>query len=360
MDSIRNEQNFFRNLKTGLKKTENKTREYFSASGADIYTRFVRRMFLALIAAGIVAGLTILLVIMIAGIASPRVKVSSVKGLDMVLASELLQEKGLNVEIQGTFDSNSVKYSVLDQYPKPGVTVRKGRTVTLLISKGRDVYTVPDLSGKNLGDAEQILRHLNISYEMTVIQSRDYPTNVVISQNIAPNTEVERAVPLKLVVNSDVSAGQFKVGDYVRQRLDVVLKPILSSGVRPVIMKSVTRNPDEDGVVISQNFNPGTIVPSDSDIQLFVGVYGEDDRETSMYNFGYFNYTLSSVDAAGDETASYDVRLVLQDERNEPTEIYANTTARMGELIVAPFKYYGKAVIRLVINNAIVKEVTYE
>lgn len=360
----------YQNFRVFVLKAESKARDYFSAKGADIYTRFVRRMFFILIAAGLVAVLVSLFVLLVASIAKPLTKVPSVKMLNVVDASIEVQDKGLNVEIDSKFDNNIEKYTVIEQYPRPGITVRRGRTVTLLVSMGRDVYKTPNVVGMTRDEAEKILNELNVNYEMTVVQNQDYAVNTVISQDIPPNKEVERAVKMKILVNSDVNRGEFRVSDFTRQGADLVVKSLLANGVQPVLEKITTKNPDEDGMILSQGTASGTVIPKNSQIRLQVGVYGDDDLEREKYNYYVFSYYLASVvsmssnDAAnlGDPSVTNRdaaVRILLSDEKDQQQEIY-NKNVLSGEQISLTFKAYGKAKLSLFVNNALMKEMEYE
>lgn len=360
----------YQNFKVFILKAENKARDYFSAKGSDIYTRFVRRMFFILIAAGLVAAAVSMVVLLIASIAKPLTKVPAVKALNVVDASIEIQDKGLAVEIDSKFDNVIEKYTVIEQYPRPGITVRKGRTVTLLVSMGRDVYTTPNVTGMNRDEAEKVLNQMNVNYEMTVVQNPDYPVNTVISQDIPPNKEVERSVKLKILVNSDVNRGEYRVGDFTRQGADLVVKTLLANSIQPILEKVTTKNPDEDGIILSQSTASGAVIPKNTQIKLQVGVYGEDDLEREKYNYFVFSYYLATLDTAvsNETTAEGDpglatkeaaVRILLSDEKDQQQEIY-NKNALFGEQIAVTFKAYGKAKISLFINNNFVKETDYE
>lgn len=354
----------YQNFKIFILKAEDKARDYFSAKGSDIYTRFVRRMFFILIAAGLVAAAVSLIVLLIASIAKPLTKVPAVKSLNVVDASIEIQDKGLAVEIDSKFDNQIEKYTVIEQYPRPGITVRRGRTVTLLVSMGRDVYRTPNVVGLVREEAEKILNQMNVNYEMTVVQNSDYAVNTVISQDIPPNKEVERSVKMKILINSDVNRGEYRVGDFNRQGVDLVVKTLLANSIQPILEKVTTKNPDEDGIVLSQSTASGTVIPKNTQLTLQVGVYGEDDLERDKFNYFVFSYYLATLDTAtnadtGQVNQEAAVRILLSDEKDQQQEIY-NKNALFGEQIAVTFKAYGKAKVSLFINNNFVKETDYE
>lgn len=358
---------FFINLKITILKFEHKAREYFSAKGADIYTRFVRRMFFVIILAFVAAALAAGIVLMVSSIAKPLTKIPSVKGMNIVDASLLIQEKGLQVEIDSKFDQNTDKFTVIDQFPKKGITVRRGRVVTILVSMGKDVYTVPKLVGLQRQEAEQLLFKMNINYEISVIQTPDFAVNTVVGQDIPPDTEVERSVKLKILVNSDVSRGETRIADYSRQNIDMVVKTLAANSIQPILEKIIAKNPDEDGLVLSQSVAAGTVVQKNSDILLSVGVYGENEDEKNKFKYYIFTYFLESTNTVSSNekapTNAVDnqanVRVTLVDEKNEEQEIY-NKSVNYGEYVITTFKAYGKVKLNLIINNSFIKEAYYE
>jgi beta-lactam-binding protein with PASTA domain len=360
----------FQTLKITIFKFEKKTRDYFSAKGADIYTRFVRRMFFVFILACLTAVIVAIIVLFISSIAGPIVKVPSVTGLNVINASIALQEKGLSVEIDSKFDTNTPKFTVIEQLPQQGLAVRKGRTVILLVSMGKDVYIVPSLTGLKREEAEQILTKLNISYDITVIQSHDYPVDTVISQDIQPNHEVDRSVKMKLLVNSDIAEGQFRVADYSRQSLELVAKTLIANSIQPVIQEEPVQNPDEDGLIISQNILSNSIIPRNSEIHLQVGVFEDDAVKRQKTRFRIFSFKLENMSTiSSNETgpsqddslnkSQANVKIMLTDEANDEKEIY-NQTQNYGNNIILCFKTLGKAKLTLIVDNNFVKEIPYE
>ncbi|MEJ5285131.1 MAG: PASTA domain-containing protein [Brevinematia bacterium] len=350
---------FFHNLKIWIIKFEKKSKDYFSAEGADIYTRLVRRIFLSFVLAGVIAGFVIIIILLIARISYPITKVPDVREKDIVSAITELQKRGLNVIIEPTFNTNYAKFTVISQFPFKGLTVRKGRSVTLVVSLGRDVYTVPNLVGLSKKEAEDILTKENIPFMMTLVKDGNYPLDKVISQEPSPGLEVERTYKMKLLVNSDVEEGKFKVENYINQPIEVVLRALIQNSIYPVLEKKVATSPDEDGKVLEQDIPAGAILPINSEIRLLVGVYGESEEEIRSASYRYFYYNLSSL--GGEQIASpeLDVKILISDEKSTSREIYSRKFTDKAQILTV-FKSYGPTKLVLIVNNSVVKEVSYE
>ncbi len=138
------------------------------------------------------------------GNAPVLVQVPSVKGLSEHEARRKLAAHGLMV--------GSINYvphtdafpegTVVEQKPDSGTTVKKGTAVALFINRGRELTTVPDVTGMKLEDAERRLRkfHLTIG-ELERRYDDSVPEGRVIKQGIEPETRVETGAAVDLVVS---------------------------------------------------------------------------------------------------------------------------------------------------------------
>ncbi len=350
---------FLKNLKIWIIKFEKKSKDYFSAEGADIYTRLVRRMFFAFVLAGIIAFIVIIFVLLISAISFPVTKVPDVREKDIVSAIVEIQKRGLNVIVEPTFNTNYAKYTVISQFPFQGLTVRKGRSVTIVVSLGKDVYIVPNVVGLSRKEAEDLLVKQNIPFTMTLVKDPNYPLDKVISQEPSPNIEVERSYKMKLLVNSDVSEGQYKVENFINQPIELALRTLINSSIYPVIEKKVASSIDEDGKVLEQDIPAGAIIPVNSEIRLLVGVYGENEDEIRNANYRYFYYNLSSLGSEQAGSPELDVKILISDERNTSREIYSRKFTDKAQILTV-FKSYGATKLILIVNNSVIKEVSYE
>lgn len=350
-------------IKAGMSKTKHKFRNYFSAKGADIYTRFLRRIKVFTVVSLLVGGVIVLIVLTIARIGSPVTKVPSVSGLDIVQASIELEKQGLIVGIDGKFSEQQKKFIVLSQYPKQGLTVRKGRTVRLLVSMGKDIYVVPNLVGMHREQAEELLRDKNIPFEITILNTDSAQTNAVISQDIKPGKEVDRSQKLKILVNSDIRRNEFRVENYVNRPADYAVRTLFENGIVPHLKKTLVDEQEKDGMILAQSVEQSTIIKKNSGIDLDVGVYGEDDVEKTKFDYHIFKYYIYKKSTDGDEadTSSMkeaEVKITIQDELGEEQEIM-NKTMKYGKMVIVTFKSFGRTRLYLIINNNFVKEVSY-
>jgi len=94
---------------------------------------------------------------------------------------------------------------IISQNPIPGIKVKKGRKISVAISKGPEKVFVPDLSGLSF---EQANRNLKSTYldvgEVTYVYDEQYEKDVVISNIPTPNTTVSRNTLINLIVSKGI------------------------------------------------------------------------------------------------------------------------------------------------------------
>lgn len=348
------------------KAGEKTVKKIRSDKSTDLYTRFVRKTFLVLVLAILFAAIVIFIFFKIWSKGDDLTKVPSVIDMDIIEAAMYLEEAGLVLEVDTKFDDEVERFTVSDQYPKQGVTVREGRSVLLIVSMGRDIYEVPDIEGMDWNEAEILLSDLNIPYEETIIQSSSFVTNTVISIDKEPGEEIDRSEKLQIVVNSDLKWNEFRVDDYASKSVDYVVEALYDDGVIPVLVMQGTENEDEDGVILAQEPAAEEVVAKNSDITLTVGVYGEDDleRENTAYHvFRYYvpaksTFTAGMTESEIEEIASAHVVVQVTDGLGEESEVYA-AYVDYGQTITVVFKSYGYTTLDLVVNDEFIKRTTY-
>ena len=88
------------------------------------------------------------------GVALPRVV-----GRDIVRGLEMLSERGIPLEVSGWVFSDEVPQNhIVSQLPAGGGRIRRGRTVSLVISRGARDVAVPAVVGEDLSRAETLVR----------------------------------------------------------------------------------------------------------------------------------------------------------------------------------------------------------
>ena len=129
-----------------------------------------------------------------------RVSVPSVVGSTEEEAKSRLTGAGLTVIVERRADDTEAG-RVLSQDPAGGTEVDSGSEVTIVVSSGKEKVKVPDLRGKDRAAIEQLLSGQGLSVTFTEEYSDTVTRGMCISQNIAPNTEVDEGTAITCVLS---------------------------------------------------------------------------------------------------------------------------------------------------------------
>lgn len=134
------------------------------------------------------------------------VKVSDVTNMSEKQARiELVNEQGLEVKVEYETSEEIVEDYVIRTEPKAGEEIAVGETVTVYLSKGKEVKNtkVPNLYGMTQAQAVRELENSELIVGEIEEVENSRPKGTVVSQSIAKDTEVEE----KTSVDIQISAG---------------------------------------------------------------------------------------------------------------------------------------------------------
>lgn len=120
---------------------------------------------------------------------SKTVTVPELRGKSMVEAGSILRKQGLYIRLEGEdFDANVPQGSIMWQHIPAGSTVKEGREIGVIISKGPRIRYVPDVVGQPLETAIEMLQEKGIRITKTIYVSHSsIPANTVIAQRPEPH-----------------------------------------------------------------------------------------------------------------------------------------------------------------------------
>jgi len=130
--------------------------------------------------------------------------VPDVRGESLTRAQEILEDRGFAVAFGPEVFSDRYAVNTIAAQDPPGTTrLERGDTVTLRVSKGVEMVTVPDVVGRSQNDAEGRIERAGLEVgEVTFASSSDVQAGTVISQNPSADTQVPKTREVDLVVSS--------------------------------------------------------------------------------------------------------------------------------------------------------------
>lgn len=115
-------------------------------------------------------------------------------------AQSLLTSMKLSFSLNYEFSDTIEKDCVISQYPAANTEVAEGTSITLTISKGKNLPKVPSVTGLSVDAAQQQLTGMSFGVSIVETETSDYTPGTVISQNPQANSEVAPGTTITLMV----------------------------------------------------------------------------------------------------------------------------------------------------------------
>lgn len=202
------------------------------------------------------------------GYSSGDIAVPDVKGKTLVEAETILKDNNLDFTLKEEFDAKVPTGTVIKQSPGAGSHVKAGRKIQLTVSKGAEPGVVPDLKGKNLAEATEMLHAAKLAVGKVTVQYKEGAAQgAVLSQDIEAGKKVAAGTKVDLVVN--ISKGQSVVPDLKGLTLSDARERLSSMGL---MVGSVTTKEDSapKGTVIGAEPEFGKVLSEGSVVTLIV------------------------------------------------------------------------------------------
>jgi serine/threonine-protein kinase len=200
----------------------------------------------------------------------PQVTVPDVTGDAVEDAVQRLADAKLRAKIVHV-DSDKPEGTVLDQSPTDGASIDQGSTVKLSVSKGPQPIAVPNVVGHTFATANSELQAAGFAVARHNVES-DQPAETVVSVNPSPGTYQPKGTTITVNVSKGPTTST--VPDVTSQDQASAVSQLRASGFRVHIVNQTTMNPDEDGIVLSQDPLGGTRAPQGTTITISVGKLG--------------------------------------------------------------------------------------
>ena len=207
------------------------------------------------------------------------VTVPEVKGKQLALARQILEDNKLRVNVAETYDANVPAGQVVSQDPDVGKTVKSDRLVTIYVSKGGESIDMPDLAGFTKSAAIERLQKLGLnlgsvyekdsSSEPGTVLSHDPTTGTKINRGQVVDLIVSRGEPERKVEEVKVTREYTHVPNVKNASLEVAESGIEGRGLR---VGSVTsqESTQAEGTVISQYPAPDVEVEVGATVDLVI------------------------------------------------------------------------------------------
>ncbi|MBL6537564.1 Stk1 family PASTA domain-containing Ser/Thr kinase [Streptococcus suis] len=135
------------------------------------------------------------------------INIPDLVGKDAETAQAELENLGFEVVLKEDYSDTVSAGKVIKTSPNANTSHQKGTTVTVIVSKGVEPVDVPDVTGKSLSEATQLLKSVGLIVGTTTEEFSDQvESGYVISSNPVATTTLEKGTAVNLVVSKGQAA----------------------------------------------------------------------------------------------------------------------------------------------------------
>jgi len=172
------------------------------------------------------------------------VNVPDVRGRDLATAITALQKDGLEIKVDRQEYHPSVPVNaVIAQTPLPGSSVKRGRSVMVVVSMGSVEVNVPEMKGVMLRRAQMLIKQAGLALGEVCRAPSDQPSDYVVTQFPAGEAVTQKDGKVDILVSDGPSDLRFVTPDLTGKtsaEAEAALKPF-----------AVTLSPTGNGKVIT-------------------------------------------------------------------------------------------------------------
>jgi beta-lactam-binding protein with PASTA domain len=197
-----------------------------------------------------------------------QLEVPDVIGRESATASQILQNRGFEVDVVPVVNPDVERDHVATQDPDPGTTAPEGSVVSITVSTGPGEAPVPTVEGLPRREAEALLREAGFESEIERAFSADVRRGRVIEASPPAGTSLERGSTVTLTVSRGVE--QVAVPDVTGESEANARSEIEGAGLRVGEITGEVSEEAEPGTVVDQDPAGGTEVDEGSAVDLVV------------------------------------------------------------------------------------------
>jgi eukaryotic-like serine/threonine-protein kinase len=186
---------------------------------------------------------------------SEVVSVPDLIGKTVTQARADLTKKDLSLALKGSESSDRIERGLISrQEPAAGSRIRTTTPVLVLTSSGSGVVTVPDLAGKPLDEALNLLQAAGLTRgRLTQVHTSRLPAGRLLAQKPGPDAVVDRGFPVGLLLSQGELDDRYVMPDVIGRRADAVIDRLNAWGFKVADIRYVYYPEAVAGLIVKQD-----------------------------------------------------------------------------------------------------------
>jgi beta-lactam-binding protein with PASTA domain len=275
-------------------------------------------------------------------------KVPSLTGKNIAAALEEVTSLGLNLKIESQeFHRNFSPHTIISQKPEAGKVIKSGRTIRVILSKGTQMVTIPDVCGEPWLRAQTILQENDLKVgHLTKIYHQRVEKNVVICQDPPAHDQAEQGGIVNLLISEGREPKYYFMPEIAGRSLDEANRILRALPLKVSNIHYEFHEGLEPNIVIEQFPRAGHRVGTEDKITLHVSKEKSIQEEVGTYKV--LQYTVPPG------SRPRRVRIILREGREEKEIFYAKKEP--GSQVELLVKTTSRTVAFIYLDDILVKE----
>ena len=270
------------------------------------------------------------------------------RGMTFEAAEKIADKRGLYLdEVGSEYSENYNEGEIISQTPGEGTNVSKGDTISVVISKGSQQATVPDVRGMTLEEATEKLEECDLKVGNVMESYSDtVKAGEIISQGYEPDVKIDR----ESEVNLEISLGESPytiVPNCVGSDINSA-KAMLEEAKLKVGNITYKKSESENNLVVEQSVEYGSKVDEYTTVDLVVssGKTDDDDDDDAKAKSQRISFTAPSTGT---------MEIVLTD--SQGTRVVDLKSVSEGDSIAGVYDYYGRGEFVIKIAGTVIQTI---
>jgi len=200
---------------------------------------------------------------------SGDVELPNITNMPKAEAEKVLKSKHLNMLISSSrFDNTLPENTIITQEPLPGVKVKRGRDILVIISSGPDLCEVPKLTGLTFREGKIMLANYMLDVgKVDKEKDNTVEPDCILKQDPAPGSKVKKGAKVDLVINAG-GVPDIKIPKFVGKNIKDVRSELNNLKLRVGEIKWEYSDEKDIGEVLWQSIDENNMVYPGTDISF--------------------------------------------------------------------------------------------
>ena len=197
--------------------------------------------------------------------------IPNVKAKKLEEAKGVAELRGFELNVDEYRSSDEEEGTVLEQTPAAGTAAKQGDSISVIVSSGNNYVTVPDLAGKYLQEANDIVWGVELEIGTTQYVTSDLPYGQIVRQEPIAGTDTF-AVDVIDVWISGIPGKANNMPGVTDMELNKAIDVLHEEGFKKIRIRTVQPEAQiaAEGFVVAQNPTAGISTPEDAVVEISV------------------------------------------------------------------------------------------